>query len=50
MTEGRQGLMALAWRMKWWWMVPLGVIATLFVLLVVFFDSTGDAPFFYSLF
>jgi uncharacterized membrane protein HdeD (DUF308 family) len=43
-------LRALVWQMKWWWMIPMGIIAMLFVLLVLFADTTGDAPFIYQLF
>jgi hypothetical protein len=50
MSKPQQSFTALVWQMKWWWMVPLGVIATLFALLVVFSDTTGDAPFVYTLF
>jgi hypothetical protein len=31
-------------------MVPMGVIAVLFVLLVLFSDMTGDSPFIYTIF
>jgi len=50
MTERSNSLAALMWRMKWWWMVPMGVIAVLFVLLVLFSNASGDSPFTYALF
>ena len=50
MSKSPDSFTTLLWQMKWWWLVPLGVIATLFALLVVFYDATGDAPFVYTLF
>lgn len=41
---------AFIWRLKWWWMLPMGFIAVLFALLVLFSDASGDAPFIYQLF
>lgn len=50
MTDGQESLTALVWRFKWWWMVPMGFIATLFALLVLFSDASGSSPFTYTLF
>lgn len=50
MSEGPESLAALAWRFKWWWMVPMALIATLFAALVLFADASGDSPFTYTLF
>jgi uncharacterized membrane protein HdeD (DUF308 family) len=50
MSEHPQSWAALAWQMKWWWMIPMGIIAVLFALLVLFADATGDAPFIYQIF
>ena len=38
------------WDLKLWWMIPMGIMAVLFILVVVFSDATGDAPFIYTLF
>ena len=43
-------LRALLWQLKWWWMIPMGLVVVLFVVLVLFSDTTGDAPFIYQLF
>lgn len=40
----------LLWQLKWWWIVPMGAIALVFVVLVLLSDTTGDAPFVYQLF
>ena len=50
MSEHPQSWASLAWQMKWWWMIPMGIIAILFALLVLFADATGDAPFIYQIF
>lgn len=50
MSEHPRSLAALAWQMKWWWMIPMGIIGVVFVLLVVFADASGDAPFIYTIF
>lgn len=50
MSDAQQSWATLMWRFKWWWMLPMGLIAALFVLLVWSADATGDAPFVYTLF
>ena len=50
MTERSSTLWKTIWDLKIWWMLPMGLIAILFVLLVLFSDATGDAPFIYQLF
>jgi hypothetical protein len=50
MTQSSSTLWRTVWDLKMWWMVPMGVMAVLFVLLVLFSDITGDAPFIYTLF
>ena len=50
MSEYPQSWTGLVWQMKWWWMVPMGIIGLLFALLVLFADAGGDAPFIYTIF
>lgn len=50
MTQPSSSLWRTIWDLRIWWMVPMGLIAVLFVLLVLFSDATGDAPFIYQLF
>jgi hypothetical protein len=50
MSQTSPGIWQTIWDLKVWWMVPMGLIAILFVLLVVFANATGDAPFIYQLF
>jgi hypothetical protein len=50
MTQRSAAIWRTIWDLRIWWMVPLGVFAVLFVLLVLSADLTGDAPFIYTLF
>jgi Family of unknown function (DUF5989) len=50
MAESDRSLGSLMWQLRLWWMVPAGLMAVLFVLLLLFADATGDAPFIYTLF
>jgi hypothetical protein len=49
-SESRPSVWNTIWDLKVWWMVPMALIGLLFVLLVVFADATGDAPFIYTIF
>lgn len=44
------GFVSLLWHYRWWWIVPMAVMAAFFLLLLTLADSTGDAPFIYTLF
>ena len=50
MSHTSPSLWQTIWDLKMWWMIPMGLIAVLFVLLVLFSNATGDAPFIYQLF
>ena len=50
MSQSSSSLWQTIWDLKMWWMIPMGVFAVLFVLLVLFSDITGDAPFIYTIF
>jgi hypothetical protein len=50
MNQTSSTLWRTIWDLKMWWMIPMGLFAVLFVLLVLFSDVTGDAPFIYQLF
>jgi hypothetical protein len=50
MSEPQTSWTTLVWQLKWWWMLPMGFIGVLFVALVLLSDTSGDAPFVYSLF
>lgn len=50
MNDRPQSWTALAWQMKWWWMIPMAFIGFMFALLVLFADASGDAPFIYTIF
>lgn len=43
-------LIKFLWQAKLWFLIPLVVILLLFGLLLVFAQSTGVAPFIYTLF
>ena len=43
-------LMQFLWVRKMWWLIPMFVALGLFVLLVVFGQASGAAPFIYTLF
>lgn len=42
-----QRLREILWAYKWWWSIPLVGLGLVFLLLVVFRDQTGLAPFLY---
>lgn len=50
MIQQSQSWTALIWQMKWWWMIPMGIIGFFFILLVLSADASGDAPFIYTIF
>jgi hypothetical protein len=50
MSERNTGWLATLWEYKLWWMIPMALIVLAFVALLVLADSTGDAPFIYTLF
>lgn len=50
MAESGPSLSSLIWQLKVWWMVPIGLMVTLFALLLVFADASADSPFIYQLF
>lgn len=50
MSEPQPSWTTLVWQLKWWWMLPMGLIGLMFVALVLLSDTSGDAPFVYSLF
>lgn len=45
-----QDLIKFLWEAKLWFFIPLVVVLLLFGLLLVFAQSTGVAPFIYTLF
>jgi hypothetical protein len=51
---GRAGIfgefMGFLWKKKLWWMIPMIVILVLVGLLLIFAESSGLAPFIYTLF
>lgn len=47
--EARE-LLKFLWEAKLWFLIPLVVVLLLFGLLLVFAQSTGVAPFIYTLF
>lgn len=44
------GVLGFLWRRKLWWIIPMVTVLFLFGLLLVFAQSTGIAPFIYTLF
>ena len=50
MTQPSSSVWRTLWELKMWWMIPMGLIALLFIVLVVFSDATGDSPFIYTIF
>lgn len=51
---GRMGvlgeLMQFLWARKLWWLIPMFIALGLFVILIVFGQASGAAPFIYTLF
>lgn len=43
-------LIAFLWAQKLWWIIPMVVVLALFAFLMIFANSTGLAPFVYTLF
>ena len=43
-------LLFFLWKKKLWWLIPMIVILVVFGILLIFAQSTGVAPFIYSLF
>lgn len=43
-------MLVFLWRRKLWWLIPMVVVLLAFGLLLVFAQSTGIAPFIYTLF
>jgi drug/metabolite transporter superfamily protein YnfA len=42
--------LSFLWRRKLWWMIPMIVVLAIFVVLLVFAQSSSLAPFIYTLF
>jgi drug/metabolite transporter superfamily protein YnfA len=42
--------LSFLWQRKLWWMIPMVVFLVLFGILLIFTQSSGIAPFIYSLF
>lgn len=45
-----RGVLSVLWECKWWWIVPMLLMALMFGILLLSSDVTGDAPFIYTLF
>ena len=43
-------VMVFLWQRKLWWMIPMITVLMLFGLLLVFANTSGVAPFIYTLF
>ncbi len=43
-------LLGFLWKKKLWWMIPMIVILVVVALLLIFAQSSGIAPFIYTLF
>ncbi|MDD2710394.1 MAG: DUF5989 family protein [Verrucomicrobiae bacterium] len=43
-------LLAFLWARKLWWMIPMILVLVLFAFLLIFAQSSGLAPFVYTLF
>jgi hypothetical protein len=43
-------LLTFLWECKAWWMIPMLLVAALFILLLLESSQTGDSPFIYQLF
>ncbi|MBN1285593.1 MAG: hypothetical protein JXB47_09355 [Anaerolineae bacterium] len=43
-------LMQFLWARKLWWLIPMFVVLGLFILVIVFGQASGAAPFIYTLF
>jgi hypothetical protein len=41
---------AFLWRRKLWWMIPMFLVLAIFVILLIFAQSSSLAPFIYTLF
>jgi hypothetical protein len=50
MNQSSSSFWRTLWDLKMWWMIPMVLMGVLFILLVVFSDATGEAPFIYTLF
>ncbi len=42
-------LLAFFWQNKWWWITPMVVVLLVLFVLIVLAQSTGLAPFLYTL-
>jgi hypothetical protein len=43
-------LMAFLWKEKLWWLMPMICVMLVFIVIIVFGNSTGLSPFIYTLF
>lgn len=43
-------LVAFLWKCKLWWLIPMVLVLLLFGLLLIFAQTSGVAPFIYTLF
>jgi len=40
----------MLWERKWWWITPIVILVTLYAVVILTADRTGDSPFVYNLF
>ena len=49
MNKTISSLKRILWELKWWWIIPLVLLAVLCIILVVTINITGGSPFVYEL-
>ena len=50
MAQRSRSLWQTVWGLKWWWLPPVTIMIIVFVVLVLYSNITGDAPFEYVIF
>jgi len=49
MNKPFSSLRRTLWDLKWWWIIPLALLALLCIILVITINITGGSPFVYEL-
>ncbi len=49
MNKTISSLRRILWDLKWWWIIPLALLALLCIILVITINITGGSPFVYEL-